>query len=69
MTNDMSALFLCRLTCSLESATILGAYMMQGECVCARVYVCMCVIWCPTHTRLPARNGLVNEVEFLGLIT
>ena len=23
----------------------------------------------PAHARLPARNGLVNEVEFLGLIT
>ena len=26
------------------------------------------VISYPPHTRLPARNGLVNEVEFLGLI-
>ena len=24
---------------------------------------------CPAHTCLPARNGLVNKVEFLGLIT
>ena len=24
---------------------------------------------CPTRARLPARNCLVNEVEFLGLIT
>ena len=24
---------------------------------------------CPARTRLPVRNGLVNEVKFLGLIT
>ena len=24
---------------------------------------------CPAHARLLARNGLVNEVKFLGLIT
>ena len=27
------------------------------------------VVSCPARVRLPARNGLVNEVEFLGLIT
>ena len=27
------------------------------------------VVSCPTHTCLPARNSLVNKVEFLGLIT
>ena len=27
------------------------------------------LVSCPARTRLPARNGLVNEVEFLGLIT
>ena len=27
------------------------------------------VVSCPARARLPARNGLVNEVEFLGLIT
>ena len=27
------------------------------------------VVLCPTHAHLPARNGLVNKVEFLGLIT
>ena len=27
------------------------------------------VALCPARARLPARNGLVNEVEFLGLIT
>ena len=26
------------------------------------------VVSCPPRVRLPARNGLVNEVEFLGLI-
>ena len=26
------------------------------------------VVSCPPHVRLPVRNGLVNEVEFLGLI-
>ena len=26
------------------------------------------LVSCPPRTRLPARNGLVNEVEFLGLI-
>ena len=31
-----------------------GAYMLDS---------------CPARARLPARNGLVNEVEFLGLIT
>ena len=35
-----------------------------------------CLLWnasmlvsCPARARLPARNGLVNEVKFLGLIT
>ena len=27
------------------------------------------LVSCLAHTRLPVRNGLVNEVEFLGLIT
>ena len=27
------------------------------------------LVSCPARARLPARNGLVNEVEFLGLIT
>ena len=27
------------------------------------------VVSCSACTRLPARNGLVNEVKFLGLIT
>ena len=27
------------------------------------------LVLCPARTRLPARNDLVNEVEFLGLIT
>ena len=27
------------------------------------------LVSCPASARLPARNGLVNEVEFLGLIT
>ena len=26
-------------------------------------------VLCPSHARLLARNGLVSEVEFLGLIT
>ena len=26
------------------------------------------LVSCPARTRLPARNGLVNKVEFLGLI-
>jgi len=26
------------------------------------------LVSCPPRARLPARNGLVNEVEFLGLI-
>ena len=26
------------------------------------------LVSCPPHAYLPARNGLVNEVEFLGLI-
>ena len=46
MNSGMSLSFLCRLTCSLESATILGAYMMQGTCVCVCVYVCVCVCVC-----------------------
>ena len=28
-----------------------------------------CLVSCPARARLPARNGLVNEVEFLGLVT
>ena len=28
---------------------------------------CNGLVSCPPHTRLPVRNGLVNEVEFLGL--
>ena len=27
------------------------------------------LVSCPAHAHLPARNSLVNEVEFLGLIT
>ena len=27
------------------------------------------LVSCPAHVRLPARNGLVNKVKFLGLIT
>ena len=27
------------------------------------------LVSCPARARLPARNGLVNEVKFLGLIT
>ena len=27
------------------------------------------LVLCPAHARLPVRNGLVNEVKFLGLIT
>ena len=27
------------------------------------------LVSCPARAHLPARNGLVNEVEFLGLIT
>ena len=27
------------------------------------------LVSCPARARLPVRNGLVNEVEFLGLIT
>ena len=27
------------------------------------------IVSCPARARLPARNGLVNEVEFLGLVT
>ena len=27
------------------------------------------LVLCPAHAHLPARNGLVNEVEFLGLIS
>ena len=27
------------------------------------------LVSCPARARLPARNGLVNKVEFLGLIT
>ena len=26
------------------------------------------LVSCPARVRLPARNGLVNEVKFLGLI-
>ena len=29
----------------------------------------VCLVLCPARMRLPVRNGLVNEVEFLGLIT
>ena len=29
---------------------------------------CTVLVSCPPRARLPARNGLVNEVEFLGLI-
>ena len=29
---------------------------------------CTILVSCPPCARLPARNGLVNEVEFLGLI-
>ena len=29
---------------------------------------CLCLVLCPPRMRLRARNGLVNEVEFLGLI-
>ena len=27
------------------------------------------LVSCPAHAHLPARNSLVNEVKFLGLIT
>ena len=30
---------------------------------------CSNLVSCPAHVRLPARNCLVNEVEFLGLVT
>ena len=33
------------------------------------VYPSPVLVSCPAHTHLPERNGLVNEVEFLGLIT
>ena len=33
------------------------------------VHVGLAVVSCPAHARLLARNSLVNEVEFLGLIT
>ena len=37
---------------------------------CLPVYSqsCVNVVSCPPRARLPARNDLVNEVEFLGLI-
>ena len=31
--------------------------------------VALALVSCPAHVCLPARNGLVNKVEFLGLIT
>ena len=34
-----------------------------------RSKACSPLVPCPACTHLPARNGLVNEVEFLGLIT
>ena len=30
--------------------------------------VCLRVVSCPAHAHLPARNGLVIEVDYLGLI-
>ena len=27
------------------------------------------VVLCPAHTHLPVKNGLVNEVKFVALIT
>ena len=33
------------------------------------IVVALALVSCPARVRLPARNGLVNEVEFLGLVT
>ena len=32
------------------------------------LYECEIIVSCPAHAGLLVRNGLVNEVEFLGLI-
>ena len=34
-----------------------------------KALVYRCIVLCPAHVHLPARNGLVNKVKFLGLIT
>ena len=34
-----------------------------------KVTPCFSLVSCPPHACLPVRNGLVNEVEFLGLIS
>ena len=42
-------------------------------CALVKIFIVCCarivLVSCPARSRLPARNGLVNEVEFLGLIT
>ena len=46
--------------------------LIAGEACIVAVYMYANggkLVSCPARTRLPARNGLVNEVEFLGLIT
>ena len=38
----------------------------------SKIYIftawCVCLVLCQACTRLPVRNGLVNEFKFLGLI-
>ena len=47
---------------------------MHGPTLNMRILMKFCIVQaytvvsCPPRARLPARNGLVNEVEFLGLI-
>ena len=40
----------------------LGTRLIPGPTQCSML------VSCPTRAHLPARNGLVNEVEFLGLL-
>ena len=68
MTQD-TKLHTHKYVCMYVCMYIMYVCMYVRMYVCMYVYyVCMYVVSCPPRARLPARNGLVNEVEFLGLI-
>ena len=48
---------------------ITSVYLLQSDFPVAESAPCYNLVSCPARARLPARNGLVNEVEFLGFIT
>ena len=57
-----------------STVTVLCSYLSLqvgggNGCRVACISPWQVLVLCPAHAHLPARNGLVNEVEFLGLIT